>query len=96
MNEFKAVASVKKSIYSRDEIKDVYRMQHLIFDFWNYILLKSVSSEWAKKFNNFWSDDATKKLQTGLESWIIGDFKNVHHFAVALFCRKLSTRSSKK
>ena len=31
----------------------------------------------------------TEKLQTFSESWIIEDFKDVHHFAVALFCQKL-------
>ena len=42
-----------------------------------------------KNVNNFWLDDATEKLRVYLESWNIEDFKNVHHFTVALSDQQL-------
>ena len=39
--------------------------------------------------NNFRWTHNTEKVHIYLESWNIEDFKNVHHFTVALSCQKL-------
>ena len=48
-----------------------------------------ISPRSTKSLITFDGIDVTEKLQTHLKRWNIEDFKNVHHFTVALFCQKL-------